>query len=206
MARRALRFQRPFAMALALVLVLTAGSALVASGNTQGTTFYGCLASSGQIYAVSVTGTVGCKKGDRQIQWNEQGPQGIPGSDGAPGSDGGIGPQGTPGATGATGSVGATGPQGTPGSSGVAGLGWVSASRTYDMGDSARMTVEASCTGEKVALAGGFEKSAFNTWILSSMPILNEGVATGWRVIGHMSELFYGEWTVTAYALCGNAS
>ena len=118
MARRALRFQRPFAMALALVLVLTAGSALVASGNTQGTTFYGCLASNGQIYAVSTTGTVGCKKGDLQIKWNEQGPEGMMGPDSPQGEKGDPGDQGIQGPAGEKGDTGDQGPQGPVGEKG----------------------------------------------------------------------------------------
>lgn len=115
------RLHRPLAMALALVLTFSAGSALVASGNTTGTTFYGCLASNGTIYAVNVTGVAGCKKGDLQIKWNERGEQGLPGQSGAQGPQGETGPQGPAGPQGETGPQGPAGPQGEQGPAGPQG-------------------------------------------------------------------------------------
>lgn len=111
------RLHRPLAMALALVLAFSAGSAMVASGNTAGTTFYGCLASNGSIYAVNLTGVAGCKKGDLQIKWNERGEQGLPGPAGAQGETGPAGPSGPVGPAGAQGEQGPAGPEGPPGAS-----------------------------------------------------------------------------------------
>jgi hypothetical protein len=121
MTRNLKRLHRPLTMALALVLTFSAGSALVASGNTAGTTFYGCLASNGNIYAVNVTGVAGCKKGDLQIKWNERGEQGLPGPSGAQGLQGQAGPQGEIGPQGPQGPMGPAGPQGQTGAQGPAG-------------------------------------------------------------------------------------
>ena len=121
MTSKVRRLHRPLAMALALVLTFSAGSALVASGNTTGKTFYGCLGASGTIYAVNVTGVAGCKKGDLQINWNERGEQGLPGQAGAQGPQGETGPQGPAGPQGETGQQGPAGPQGEQGPAGPQG-------------------------------------------------------------------------------------
>ncbi len=133
------------------------------------------------------------------------GPQGATGAQGDSGAQGIQGPAGPMGDTGASGPAGATGPQGLQGASGVTGLEWVSESITYGFLD-AFMTVEANCPAGQVALAGGFDKDSYDTKIARSMPILNQaGVATGWRVDGQI-RVPHLDWTVTAYALCGNAS
>lgn len=129
----------------------------------------------------------------------DTGAQGIQGPAGPKGDIGLQGPQGDTGAT------GATGPQGAQGASGAAGLEWVSALHAYE--GSIPFTADANCPAGKVALAGGFDKSAFHISITRSIPILNEaGAATGWRVAGVMADHRPPPWTVTSYALCGNAS
>jgi hypothetical protein len=69
-------------------------------------------------------------------------------------------------------------------------------------------TLEATCPAGKVVVSGGFDKSASDTHIARSMPILNSSnVATGWRVHAQMPSLdVHGEWSVTVFALCGNAT
>jgi hypothetical protein len=224
-------------MALALVLVFTAGSALVASGNTQGATFYGCLASNGQIYAVSTAGAVGCKKGDLQIQWNEQGPEGamgpagLQGEKGDPGAQGiqgpagekgdtgdqGIqgtaGPKGDTGLQGPKGDTGATGAAGPAGATGLAGLEWVSVTNQKGTFDSFT-TVYAACPSGKVVVAGGYDYSigASSTvgrvQVLRSHPDVNPnagGLPTVWKVYAERDSTL-SAWSVTAYALCANAS
>jgi hypothetical protein len=185
MIRNLKTLHRPFAMALALVLAFSAGSALVASGNTAGTTFYGCLASNGNIYAVNVTGVVGCKKGDLQIKWNERGDQGLPGPAGAQGAQGATGPQGPAGPQGEQGPVGPegpagasvqgeagpqgpagpqgergepgpVGPQGPAGSSGIGSSHVVSNTNLKSAIDEFT-TVTATCPADHVATGGGYE-------------------------------------------------
>jgi hypothetical protein len=89
----------------------------------------------------------------------------------------------------------------------LSGLQWVVNSITYGPLEYST-TRDANCPSGKVAIAGGFDKSAADAAVLRSMPILNSnGVATGWRVHAQMPALdVHGEWTVTAYALCANAS
>ena len=68
-----------------------------------------------------------CKRNDRLVSWNiegPQGPQGVQGSQGEPGVAGLAGPQGPiglPGADGATGPQGTAGNDGAPGAQGPAG-------------------------------------------------------------------------------------
>jgi hypothetical protein len=183
---------RPIAMALALVLVFSAGSALVASGNTASTTFYGCLASSGTIYAVNVTGVAGCKKGDLQIKWNERGEQGLPGpagTQGEQGPQGEIGPQGPEGPAGPQGAQGPAGPEGLPGASvqgepgpqgpagpvgpqgpagpagpsGISGAQVVSNTHAKSAID-VFTTVSVTCPEGKVAVSGGYELESTDIW------------------------------------------
>lgn len=242
--------RRLLTVAIVAALAFSAGSALVASGDTSGPTYYGCLkANGGTLYNVNMDAGLSCKSGDTPVSWNQDGPQGlqgpagpqgepgpqgpqgeqgeqgIPGADGAvgpmgshgePGPDGPAGPagptgpqglrgpMGMPGMPGAPGPVGATGPQGP---SGLSGLEWVSATRNYGPLEYST-TIDANCPAGKIALSGGFDKSASDIAIFRSMPILNDAnVATGWRVYGQMPTLdVHGEWSVTAFALCGNAS
>lgn len=228
MTLRTLRFQRPLAMALALVLVFTAGSVLVASGNTQGATFYGCLAGNGQIYAVSTAGTVGCKKGDLQVQWNEQGPQGEMGPAGPQGEQGiqgetgpvgPAGPKGDKGDTGETGAqgiqgptgpVGATGPTGPAGPAGLTGLEWVSVTSSKGQYDFFT-TVTAGCPTGKVVVTGGYDYSILTgrVQVFKSHPDIDpkgSTMPTAWVVYAERETLQLLPWEVTAYALCANAS
>ncbi len=193
-------------------------------------------ANGGTLYNVNTSADLACKNGDTPVSWNEDGPQGlqgpaglqgeqgpqgeqgIPGPVGADGAAGPMGPQGEPGQAGPQGPQGIPGPQGMPGQpgatgatgpqgpSGMAGLEWVKAVRTY--GPLEYFTfLDANCPAGKVALSGAFSKS-LDTEINQSMPILNDaGVATGWRVFAEMPPFaVHGEWSVTAFALCGNAS
>lgn len=160
-------------------------------------------------------------------QQGEQGPQGeqgIPGVNGADGIDGATGPQGPQGEAGPMGPAGpqgtqgAPGPQGMPGQpgpvgatgpqgpSGMAGLEWVKVTRSY--GPLEYFTfLDANCPAGKIALSGGYSKDR-DVEINQSMPILNDaGAATGWRVFAEMPPFaVHGPWSVTAFALCGNAS
>jgi hypothetical protein len=192
--------------------------------------------SNGTLYDVNSEGPVECKTKDTAISWNQDGPQGLQGpagpqgEQGIPGENGGTGatgatgpqgPQGEPGPMGPagpqgmqgipgphgmpgqTGPVGATGPQGP---SGMAGLEWVTVTRSY--GPLEYFTIlDANCPSGKVAFSGGYSKDR-DVEINQSMPILNvAGAATGWRVFAEMPPFgVHATWSVTALALCGNAS
>lgn len=62
-----------------------------------------------------------CKRDERALQWNVQGPKGDPGAQGPAGSAGSTGPAGPTGAAGAIGPAGPVGPPGAPGATGPAG-------------------------------------------------------------------------------------
>ena len=227
--------RRLVTIAIVAALAFSVGSVFVAYGDTSGATYYGCIkANGGTLYNVNTSAELACKNGDTPVSWNEDGPQGlqgpagpqgeqgIPGPAGADGATGPMGPQGEPGPMGSAGPqgpqgvpgpqgmpgqpgpVGATGPQGP---SGLAGLEWVSVTRNYGAFEYFT-TVDANCPAGKIALSGGFDKSMSDIHIARSMPILNAAnVATGWRVHGSLPILdVHGDWSVTAFALCGNAS
>jgi hypothetical protein len=234
MTRNLKRLHRPLTMALALVLAFSAGSALVASGNTTGTTFYGCLAKNGTIYAVSVTGVAGCKKGDLQIKWNErgeQGPQGTAGPQGPAGPQGEQGPTGPEGPAGASiqgeagpqgpagpqgepGEPGPVGPQGPPGSSGI-GTGHVVSNTNLKSAIDEFTTVSATCPADHIATGGGYELESTdflggdhsaNIRVRHFKPVVSGGIPRGWEVhaIRPIASLF--GWSVTVYAVCAPAS
>jgi hypothetical protein len=234
--QRRVRFasRRLLIAAIVAALSFSAGSMFVAYGNSAGETYYGCIKTNGgTLYNVNTTAELACKNGDTPVSWNQEGPQGLQGPAGAQGEQGvpgdagatgpmgpqgdqgpmgPVGPQGEPGPVGPTGPqgpqglqgpVGATGPQGP---SGLAGLQWVSVTRSYGPLEYFT-TVDATCPSGKVAISGGYSKNP-SAEVSQSAPILNsQNVATGWRVFAEMPTLdIHGEWSVTAFALCANAS
>lgn len=85
-----------------VVLLVAGGGYAIASG---GGTMTACAKKSNGALRLANK----CKKSEKRVSWNIQGP---PGATGAPGPQGPAGPAGPKGATGATGAAGATGPQG----------------------------------------------------------------------------------------------
>jgi hypothetical protein len=69
-------------------------------------------------------------------------------------------------------------------------------------------TLDANCPAGKIAISGAFDKSVHDVNVFRSMPIINgSGAATGWRVYAEMPTFdVHGDWSVTAFALCANAS
>jgi hypothetical protein len=215
------------------LFAFSAGSAMVAYGHDPGNTYWGCLTKSGTLYAVNSTGPVSCKSADVQVKWHERGeegqvgpegaqgpagPQGLTGPTGDTGAQGPEGPQGPQGPAGATGEqgpagptgaqgpAGLAGPAGPAGTSGVSGIEWISVTSAKGFADYFT-TVDANCPAGKVATGGGFQKTDSSTMIYYSMPIMNGGVATGWRVYGSMPLLeIHGNWSVMSYAVCVNAT
>jgi hypothetical protein len=106
---RTRRLYRVLGTAIVLALTFSAGAAYVAIGDSHGQTYYGCLSAQGTLYAVNTDGAETCRRGDSEVTWNSQGPQGLRGE---PGPEGSQGPQG------ALGPEGPAGPQGAAGVSG----------------------------------------------------------------------------------------
>ena len=133
-----------------------------------------------------------------------QGIQGIPGPTGqGVGVPGPVGPTGATGATGPAGPVGATGPQGPAGGDGAAGTNGISgyqvvstSTNPNDFLDSATV----NCPAGKVALGGGGTSDTAS--LHGSVPVISEGVATGWTI--NTGGAAGG--TMFVYAICANVS
>jgi hypothetical protein len=93
--------------ALALFVALGGVSYAASGGFTSGGELQACVSESGTMTLLK--SGKHCKHGQKQVAWNQTGPQGQPGAKGATGS---------PGAAGAAGANGATGPMGSTGASG----------------------------------------------------------------------------------------
>src|SRR3954470_24371093 len=98
---------------LAIVAAVTVGTVALAAGRTTtaSSVIKACYKpSNGTIYVIGQdTGRSECQPNDTAIEWNVQGPQGIPGP---------TGPQGPPGPRGEQGQQGIPGPQGDKGEKG----------------------------------------------------------------------------------------
>jgi hypothetical protein len=101
------------AAASILTLLVAGGAYAIASG---GETISAC---SRKETHVVYTGK--CKKGDKNLTWNQVGPQGPQGVEGVKGPQGPQGPKGLQGVAGITGQTGAQGPQGPKGDTGATG-------------------------------------------------------------------------------------
>jgi len=107
---------------------LTAAAALVAApmlglghAAAQGSgVLYACVGKAAGVMRLVEAGAT-CRTGEALVNWNVQGPQGLPGPTGATGATGPIGATGAPGLNGAPGPQGATGPRGPAGPQTVAG-------------------------------------------------------------------------------------
>jgi len=103
------------AIALAVVAVGTAAGASIASIPDGNGVIHACYKpqANGSITPLTVfdSAKASCPSNQKELDWNQTGPQGPAGVTGA------TGPQGPAGATGPQGSAGATGPAGAPGPS-----------------------------------------------------------------------------------------
>jgi hypothetical protein len=110
---------RAIAVGVVALGALWAGAALAGGGPTFGPsdTITACHKWSGKDLRV-VSDASKCRRSERALTWNVQGP---PGPAGAPGADGAIGPAGPAGPAGPMGPAGARGPEGDAGPAGPAG-------------------------------------------------------------------------------------
>jgi hypothetical protein len=191
--------------ALALALVFSAGSALIAAGSDQGTTFYACLKTNGTLDDVNTSGPPDCKKKKEQlVSWNAQGPQGLPGEQGPTGESGA---QGEPGPAGLP---GPPGPQGPPGTTGVSDVEFVTQQSTVEQNTTVTNAL-ARCPDGKVALGGGYTITPNPLiQVTNSEPMIDPAsrLPIGWRVLARMyAEVGpEGGWFARAWAICANAS
>jgi collagen triple helix repeat protein len=105
------------------VIVLTGavvGGAFAFGAVGGGGVINGCYAKANGNLRVLVAGT-SCRKTERAISWNQQGPAGPQGPPGATGASGPAGPTGAAGPTGPAGAQGPAGPAGPKGDTGAKG-------------------------------------------------------------------------------------
>ena len=114
-----MRFTR-LVLLVSAALALAGGTMLVAhagNGTTAAATIHACArVPQGELRAIGANKA--CKKNERALDWNVQGPKGDPGEAGATGP---AGPAGPAGQAGPVGPSGPPGPQGSPGSAGTQG-------------------------------------------------------------------------------------
>lgn len=111
--------RRMIAAGLVAGTVLVGSAAVAAAPGSEGE-ISGCyLPASGLVRIVEDTST--CRRLEKPLTWNQQGPQGAIGPAGPEGAPGPAGPQGAQGPAGATGETGATGAQGPAGPAGPSG-------------------------------------------------------------------------------------
>lgn len=67
------------------------------------------------------------------------------------------------------------------------------------------VTATASCAAGQIATGGGGSASSSNDYLYENMPKFTGTTPTGWQVSGAKSG-GSGNYTVTAYVLCGPAS
>ena len=109
MSRR-LRLRRPApgtVLGLLALVLAGAGLAVAAVPDSSGK-ISACYKKKSGALRVLVKGNK-CKRGERELAWNQKGPPGLPGSPGAPGQPGSPGADGQPGAPGSPGQPGASG-------------------------------------------------------------------------------------------------
>jgi hypothetical protein len=122
-------------LAIAMLVVgIGVGMGAMVTAQSGGTTYYACVNnSSGTIKMVNET--TACKKHETRIEWNQQGPQGLPGPKGDPGADGPPGPQGEPGADGLPGPQGDPGVDGRDGADGADGVDGADGINCWDLNE-----------------------------------------------------------------------
>jgi Collagen triple helix repeat (20 copies) len=209
-------------VAPAAVLVLAAGIGVASAGiPSSGGKIFGCYAKKGGALRVVSAGKK-CKKSERALFWNQQGPQGSSSPQGASGSPGDNtplavkGPQGlkgpagpkgdkgSKGDTGAKGAKGDTGPKGDPGAKGDkglkgdkgdSGLGQVTTrSKSIVVPANNEESADVDCLPGEVALGGGFFTNE-GVFVRDSEPTAN-----GWEA--RFSNGNAGDTFVTAYVRC----
>ncbi|HUZ98951.1 MAG TPA: hypothetical protein VMU74_06290 [Gaiellaceae bacterium] len=203
--------KRMFLIAAALLLV--GGGVAWATIPNDGGVINACYARSGGSLRVIDASVTNCKSTETALSWNQQGAQGPQGPAGPAGP---AGPQGATGATGAQGDPGPTGPQGPAGPAGPAGPQGPAGVSGYQIvtasvaAGGALLTGHADCPTGKVPVGGGGTiAGTINTGGADGTgPHVYESFPNGssWQVSMEASAAYAGQYSMTVYAVCVNAS
>lgn len=170
---------------IVVIVAVVAASAAFATIPDAGGVIHGCFAKSGGTLRVIDATVTNCKATEMSLDWNQSGPQGLPGPQGPKGDTGAkgdTGPQGPKGDTGATGAQGEKGDKGDPGATGPAGLSGLEVVNGKSVPVTGVNAVAvADCPSGKKAVAGGYsglgvEVTASTVrpggygWVVAAMP------------------------------------
>ncbi|MBA2454143.1 MAG: collagen-like protein [Chloroflexia bacterium] len=205
------RSLRLLAPALIVVLVLAAGSAAIAQGQSS-TMFYACEGPNGTLSQISTSEPTCNGKNQALVSWNQVGPPGPKGKIGDPGVDGVDGALGIQGAKGDQGDIGLQGEQGPKGDAGAdglqgpegpqgqAGLMTVTPRSSFVTELSAGTTrvIGASCVEGEMLTGGGYYLSSPGVEVRQSVPFGNQ-----WSVIARNMNEFGMIFIV--YAMCASS-
>lgn len=210
-----------------IFLPLLAVGTAVASIPGAGGVITGCYnAANGQLRVIDAEGGATCRPNERQLTWNQTGPQGEPGPQGLPGEPGPQGIQGLPGPQGISGPQGLPGepgPQGLPGPQGISGepgpqgapgiSGYeVVREETAFNSDSVK-NFSAQCPSGKRALGGGAE--VFPGLLSGGLRFAPVAITRSVPIppdyntwFGSASEITpdAGNWSLLVYIICANVS
>jgi hypothetical protein len=149
-----------------------------------------------------------------QGEVGETGAAGATGATGATGPQGPAGPQGEQGEQGETGATGAQGPAGPTGPAGVNGVSGLeivntAVARNSSTNEDVLVEATATCPGSKLVVGGGGKIDTSNTAIRSQVVMFRSfpSATNAWTASSVIISGFSGQTvTVTAYAICANAS
>lgn len=176
------------AVASAVTLLVAGGGYAIASG---GGTIHACASKRNGALRLAKN----CKKKEKGLSWNAQGPKG------ATGAMGPTGAMGAPGATGAPGAQGVTGPRGPAGATNVVerdNSGTIPANGNL-------FNIQVNCNPGEVATGGGaFDGGNSGIYLYQSgpSPIINGSTPNGWVAAFHNTTATAG--TGFVFVICAS--
>jgi hypothetical protein len=182
------RTRRSIGMIAALVLAVGTLGIGIASGQTSGDTYTGCLRQNGRLVKVAIGSapTLPCAGTAVQASWNETGPEGPAGPQGAQGTQG---------------------PQGERGPRGLAGVsGYEIVTNAQTTTSSTFTFVDATCPDGKNVLGGGASARRdigpfFTGWVVTQDFPAGDSGWTAWFDIENPAQVPV---VLTTYAICAN--
>lgn len=190
--RRSLARGRSLGAFLGFCLALLVGAVALAAIPDAGGMLTGCYdKENGKLRLIDAQASKNCRKDERQITWNQTGPQGLPGV---------AGPKGD---------KGDPGPQGPAGTAGISGYELVEVLSDYD--SNTEKTIVAPCPAGKRLISGGAEIYPANA---NQIPLLKVSLTVSTPASNNASWIARAvemvpedaKWTLTARAICANVA